>query len=281
MRKLLMLLILFIFAANAADAAIRISPSYIELNANKTKKDYITGSFSISGGKDEKIRFKVYPVFFERDLKGTFVELPDKGQKDSLIGKIKFYPTEFTCQNGLEQKVRFTITDLKTLPTGESRLMLFLEDVNVKEIVIRNASGGAGGKILLKTRVGVPIYVNKGLYAKKGTLDTVAFKRIGDDYACEYKVSSNGNSQIRYNGLVYISQGDNLVKKFDVPGTTIDGGKSIEKTQKLDIPKNSMQDGQEYKVKLVLKYKDEHEREKILKKEFTYIPQPNIENGKV
>lgn len=272
MKKLFMLLVLLIFTINTADAAIRISPSYIELNANKTKKDYVTGSFSVAGGKDEMVRFKIYPVFFERDSKGTFVELPDKGQRDSLMGKIKFYPTEFTCQNGLEQKIRFTITDLKSLQSGESRLMLFLEDAKVKEIVIRNASGGPGGKILLKTRVGVPIYVNKGIYAKKGTLDAVALKKEGEDYTCEYKVSSNGNSQIRYNGLVYISKGDNLVKKADITGTFIDGGKFVQKVQKLNIPKDSIQEGQEYKVKFIVKYRDEHDKEKILKKEFMYKP---------
>lgn len=281
MKKIFTLFALLIFTINTANAAIRISPSYIELNANKTKKDYITGSFTVSGGKDEVIRFKIYPVFFERDAKGGFVELPDNGQKNSLMGKVKVYPTEFTCQNGLDQKIRFTVTGLKTLPSGESRLMLFLEDVNVKEIVLKNASGGAGGKILLKTRVGVPVYVDKGLFAKKGNLDTVALKQVGESYACEYKVSSNGNSQIRYNGLGYISQGDNLIKKFDMVGAVIEGGKSIERIQKIDLPKDALVTGQEYKVKCVLTYRDEHDKEKIMKKEFTYTPLPNLTNGKI
>lgn len=281
MKKIFMLIALLIFSINAANAAIRISPSYIELNANKTKKDYIASSFTVSGGKEEVVRFKIYPVFFERDKNGGFVELEDKGQKNSLMGKIKFYPSEFTCQNGLDQKIRFTITGLKSLPSGESRLMLFLEDVNTKEIVIKNASGGPGGKILLKTRVGVPIYVDKGLFAKKGALDTVALKKVGECYACDYKVSSLGNSQIRYTGLGYISQGENLIKKFDVIGTVIEGGKTVERLQKLDIPKDSLVNGQEYKIKFVLTYRDEHDKEKILKKEFTYTPLPDLTDGKI
>src|SRR5574344_1185646 len=97
------------FTLNSAQAAIKVSPSYTELDANTTKKDYISGSFGVSGGKDEVIRFKVYPVFFKYDTLGRFVELEDKKKKNSLMGKIKFYPTEFTCANGETQRIRFTI----------------------------------------------------------------------------------------------------------------------------------------------------------------------------
>lgn len=118
MKRLFILIFISIVSINTANAAVRISPAYVELDANKTKKDYITGSFTVTGGKDETIRFKAYPVFFEYNSKGDFVELEDKGQKNSLIDKIKFYPQEFTCKDGADQKVRFTITGLKELPAG-------------------------------------------------------------------------------------------------------------------------------------------------------------------
>lgn len=281
MKKVLSLLALFIFTFNAANAAIRVTPGYVEIDANKTKKDYVSGSFTVSGGKDEVVRFKVYPVFFEYDKKGSFVELEDKGQKNSLMGKIKFYPTEFTCKNGLEQKVRFTVTGVKSLPAGESRLVLFLEDTNTKEVVIKNANGKIGGKLVLKTRVGVPIYVDKGIYSKKGTLDAVAFKKIGEDYIVDYKVSSTGNSKIRYNGFCYVSQNNNLVDKFEVYGSTVGGGTSLEKSQKLEIPKNSLKEGEDYKIKFVLNYKDEKDNEKTLKKELIYTPQKTTQNSPI
>src|SRR5574344_1676524 len=155
------------FTLNSAQAAIKVSPSYTELDANTTKKDYISGSFGVSGGKDEVIRCKIYPVFFKYDTKGRFVELEDKGQLNSLMGKIKFYPTEFTCANGESQKIRFTITNLKTLPSGESKVMLFLEDTHTREIVLKRANGTIGGSIAIKTRVGVPIFLDKGNYVMK------------------------------------------------------------------------------------------------------------------
>ena len=273
MKKILVLLTFLIITVNVANAAIRVSPSYLELDANKIKKDYITGSFSVEGGKDETVRFKVYPEFFEYDSKGRFVELEDKDQKNSLIGKLKFYPMEFTCKNGITQKVRFTITDFKVLPAGESRLVLFLEDVDTKEIVIRKANGQAGGKIIVKTRVGVPIYLDKGNYTKKGTLDTLALKKVGDEYACEYKISSLGNSKIRYNGVAMLSQDGKLIKTMNIYGMTVEGGKFLDTAQRLDIPKDQIVQGLEYKLKFILTYKDERGSEKVLKKEMTFIPE--------
>lgn len=270
------LLLTLLMFANTAHAAIRISPSFIEMDANKTKKDYITGSFSVAGGKDEVIRFKVYPQFFEYDSKGRFVELPDKGQKNSLLSHIKFFPSEFTCINGSEQKVRFTLTDLKTLPAGDSRVVLFLEDLNTKEVSIKKANGDIGGKIIVKTRVGVPVYLDKGLYSKKGNLETLAFKKIGEDYQCDYKISSNGNSKIRYTGYAYLSQGKELIKQFDIHGMTVAGGQFVEAAQKLDIPKDQLKPGQEYKLKFVLTYKDEKQNTKVLKKEITFMPNSTI-----
>jgi hypothetical protein len=275
LQKGAVLLTLLLFA-NTAHAAIRISPSYIELDANKTKKDYIADSFTVAGGKDEVIRFKVYPQFFEYDTKGRFVELADKGQNNSLISHIKFFPAEFTCQNGAEQKVRFTLTDLKSLPTGDSRVILFLEDLNTKEVAIKKANGDIGGKIIVKTRVGVPIYLDKGLYSKKGNLETLALKKIGEDYQCNYKISSMGNSKIRYTGYAYLSQGKELIKQFDIHGMSVAGGKFIEAAQKLDIPKDKLVAGQEYKIKFVLTYKDEKNNAKVLKKELTFIPNGTI-----
>lgn len=283
MKKFFVLISLFIFSINTANAAVRISPAFVELDANKVKKDYVTGSFTVTGGKNETIRFKGYPVFFEYNSKGDFVEVEDKGQKNSLMDKIKFYPQEFTCKDGADQKVRFTITGLKSLPTGESKVVIFLEDANTKEIIVRNLKGGIGGRIIIKTRVGVPIYVEKGMYSKRGTLDSVSIKKSGEDYIVNYKVTATGNSQIRCNGFGCISQGDKLIQKFEAVGSVVEGGKSVEKTQKLNIPKEDLTLGQEYKVKFVLTYKDEHDREKILKREFSFIPEKaqKIETDKI
>lgn len=199
--------------------------------------------------------------------------MPDKGQANSLMGKVKVYPTEFTCKDGVSQKVRFTITGVKSLPAGESRLALFLEDVNTKELLIKRADGKIGGRIIVKTRMGIPIYLDKGNYSRKGNLDTVAFKKTGDDYSCLYKVSSTGNSRLYYSGFAYVSQNGNLIKTININSGSVDPNKMLERIQRLDIKKEELQTGQEYEVKFVLTYKDENNKEKVLKKEFKFIPE--------
>lgn len=93
MRKVITLFMVLMLSFNVANAAIRVSPSYIELDANKgNNKDYISSSFTVTGGKDETVRFKLYPVYFQYDKNGHFVELEDKNQKNSLLGKIQYYP---------------------------------------------------------------------------------------------------------------------------------------------------------------------------------------------
>ena len=280
MKKLFFLIAIIFCNAQSSFCAIRVSPAYLELDANTTSKDYLTSSFSVSGGKDESVRFKVYPEFFEFDTKGRYVPLGDKGQPNSLMGKVKFYPSEFTCTNGVSQKVRLTVTGLKSLPDGESRLVLFLEDVDTKEVALKKANGKYGGKIIVKTRVGVPIYVDRGNYVKKASFDSANFKKLDDIYACEFKVSSLGNSKVRYSGFGYISQGDKLIMKFEVPGSSVEGGKFVERIQQLDFPKNILQENQEYNVKFVLTYKDEKQREKVMKKELTFIPE-KLEKSKI
>ena len=273
MKRLLLVLLALFISANCAFSAIRVSPSYVEIDANKTKKDYITGSFGVAGGADEVIRFKVYPEFFEHNTKGDYVSLTDKGQPNSLINKINFFPNEFTCINGKEQKVRFTINNVKTLPAGESRLVLFLEDVDAKEILLKKSANGIGGKIIVKTRVGVPIYLDKGNYTKKGALETIALKKSKDNnYNCEYKVASLGNSKIRYNGYAQLIKGDELIQKMDFSGRSIEGGKFLDAMQQLPIDQSKLVAGQEYKLRVTLSYKDEKQKEKFLKKEITFTP---------
>lgn len=274
MKKIFLIFItLFFLCINQSYGAIKVSPSYVELDGNSTKKDYITGSFTVTGGKDEIVRFKVYPVFFKYDTKGRFQELEDKGQINSLMGKIKFYPTEFTCSNGEGQKVRFTITNLKTLPSGESKVMLFLEDTNTREIVLKRANGSIGGSIAVKTRVGVPVFLDKGNYTKHANFDNLTVKNNNGEISCPYKISSTGNSKVRYYGIGYLTQDNKLVKQFQVNGNVVYGGSYLEQIQPIILDKETvLDDNSEYKVKFILTYKDEHNKEKILKKEIKFKP---------
>ncbi len=137
--------------------------------------------FTVQGGEDETIRFKVYPEYFKITSKGAMDMLEKMPAEDSLINNIKFVPSEFTLQNGRIQKVRLTVSDFDKLPDGESRLVLFLEDVAAKEVILPYQNKDVTTKLLVKTRVGIPVYLDKGHVIKKGEIELFKAEQQGEN----------------------------------------------------------------------------------------------------
>ena len=137
--------------------------------------------FTAQGGEDETIRFKVYPEYFKITSKGAMDMLEKMPAEDSLINNIKFVPSEFTLQNGRIQKVRLTVSDFDKLPDGESRLVLFLEDVAAKEVILPYQNKDVTTKLLVKTRVGIPVYLDKGHVIKKGEIELFKAEQQGEN----------------------------------------------------------------------------------------------------
>ena len=137
--------------------------------------------FTVQGGEDETIRFKVYPEYFKITSKGAMDMLEKMPAEDSLINNIKFVPSEFTLQNGRIQKVRVTVSDFDKLPDGESRLVLFLEDVAAKEVILPYQNKDVTTKLLVKTRVGIPVYLDKGHVIKKGEIELFKAEQQGEN----------------------------------------------------------------------------------------------------
>lgn len=67
-------------------------------------------------------------------------------------------------------------------------------------------------------------------------------------------------------------QGNNLINQYDLHGFTVESGKYVETSQTLDIAKDQLKPDEEYKIKFVLRYDDEKQHQKTLKKELTFIP---------
>ena len=137
--------------------------------------------FTVQGGEDETIRFKVYPEYFKITSKGAMDMLEKMPAEDSLINNIKLVPSEFTLQNGRIQKVRLTVSDFDKLPDGESRLVLFLEDVAAKEVILPYQNKDVTTKLLVKTRVGIPVYLDKGHVIKKGEIELFKAEQQGEN----------------------------------------------------------------------------------------------------
>lgn len=266
--KLLLTTLFLLSSFTSAHAALKVSPTVIELEGNKARGNYITTSFNVQGGDKETVRFKVYPSYFEITEDGKMGEIKNTDQPNSLVNKARFIPNEFTLKNGVPQKVRLTIANLDKLPDGESRMVLFLEDVVAKEIILPYENKNVTTKLIVKTRVGIPIYVDKGRFIKCGHFDDLTVKKEKDDLVFNLKLSSSGNSKVRYKGKAQIIKDKKLISEFPVTSNTIKNAGNLYVTEK--VPTQDIKEKGDYTLRVVLNYEDEKGRTKSMIKETVF-----------
>ena len=172
MKKILGLIIAFLITTQAY-ASIAVAPTRIEINANKAKGNYITTAVEVRGDARTPIRFRVYPGYFTINEKAQMVQYEKSDDAYNIAKKIRFVPSEFTVQPGKTQKLRINIAGLNSLPDGENRAILYLEDVNAKEFGVDTGMEGIGAQLIVKTRMGIPIYVDKGKFTKKADIENL------------------------------------------------------------------------------------------------------------
>lgn len=259
------LLLTILFTSNVF-ASMKISPNRFEFTTKPGQK-FLTGSFSIEGDEGENIRFKIYPEMFDVSDKSKMME-GNKDNKNSLVNKIRFSPSEFTIAPGTQQIVRFTLTDLNLLPDGESRVALFLEDTKTKEVILESKNKNIRPKIVIKTRTAVPIYVDNGKIVKSGELENLSLvpKENGLDYLLSIK--SIGNSKIRLNGIAQIVNEGNLISEYKLDEIVAQAGKTVNINN--TIPIDKLSNNKNYKFKLIMSYKDDHSVKKHLVKELDF-----------
>lgn len=250
---------------SVSDAAIKVTPTILELNTNNARTNYLTASFDIQGDKNETIRFKVYPEYFKISDTGTMDIYENSDETDCLIKNARFVPNEFTLQNGKSQKVRLTIADLKSLPDGESRMVLFLEDVAAKELFLPSGQRDVQTKLLIKTRVGIPVYVDKGHFVKCAKIDAFNIEKNENEIKAALKIISEGNSKVRYTGKAQIIKDKKLIGEYPVKSNVV-GSNSILLTNEA-IPLENITDEGEYTLRMILNYSDEKGKLKSIIKE--------------
>jgi hypothetical protein len=251
-----------------ANAAIRLSTEKFEFNV-KSSDSYITGSFTIQNDDNEEIRFKAYPEYFEISEEGTIQTGLSKANSDGIIKNIRFNPTEFTLAPNSSQKIRFTIANVQNLPEGESRAALFLENAKTKQQALPTNNARTSANLIIKTRIAVPIYVQKGRIIKVGTIDSIGLKKFKNKLVYNLTVKSSGNSLIRAGGVGQIIKDDQLVAEFPINERPIQAGTSGK--FKDIIPMAGLNPGQQYKLKLTLRYKDQNQKEIVLRDEKPFI----------
>ena len=267
MKKFLVLLLLtFIILEQKANAALKVTPTIIELNANETRGNYLTSSFDVQGDVNETIRFKIYPAYFKISPQGTMDIIEENiSATDNLIKNVRFVPNEFTLQNGNKQKVRLTITDLKNLPDGESRMVLFLEDVAAKELMLPSGVKDVSTKLIVKTRVGIPIYLDKGKFVKCAQIENIGLKKQDKELQLAMKLSSSGNSKVRYTGKAQIIKDKELIGEYKIKNHVIGSNNTLSTLE--GIPLKDIKENGNYTLRLVIQYSDEKGRLKSLIKE--------------
>ena len=160
--------------------------------------------------------------------------------------------------------MRVNIANIKDLPDGESRAVIFIEDVNVKEVSIPMDSG-IGAQLVLKTRIGVPVYVDKGNYVKKANVEEYKILKEKDGYYMQMKVVSVGNSKVRYSGKIQIIKGKKLIQEQPIKSKVVGDNNFYIAKQKIDISK--IEEAGDYTVRMIFAYFDEKGNRKNIKKD--------------
>ncbi len=264
MKKKLLGFLIAMLVGTQAYASITVTPTRIEMNANKVRNNYATTAVEIKGDSQKPMRFKAYTGYFEISNKSDMV-LYDANHNDphNIAKNIRFVPSEFTIPPGKSQKIRVNVANIKALPDGESRAVLFIEDVNTKEINVPNTMG-IGAQLILKTRVAVPMYVDKGKFTKVADVEYFNVVKKKDGLYTEMKINSTGNSKIRYNGVVQVIQGKKLVTEYSIDGKVVGDNNSYIAKDKIDAKNLKAGD---YTLRLIFYYFDENGNRKNIKKD--------------
>ena len=186
-------------------------------------------------------------------------------EPNDLSKKIRFVPSEFTVMQGKTQKLRINVANIKQLPDGENRAMLYIEDVNPKEMEIETGRAGIGAQLIVKTRIGVPIYIDKGKFVKSMEIESLKVTQEKDGQYSVMKLVSKGNSKVRYIGKAQILQGKNLVAEYGLKGSVVaDNNYYIAKDK---IITDDVKSPGTYTLRIVLSYQDENDKRKNIKSE--------------
>ncbi len=142
--------------ASAAKAQINVSPMIIETQENRGQSQ---GVINIINNGNEPFRARIYtqPFTYERDTGFKTVEsIPN-----DLSPYLQFSPREVDIKPGESRRIRLLSRLAPNLPDGEYRTVVFTEEL--KEL----PPGGKNNQILIKTRIGVTMYVRKGNLSPK------------------------------------------------------------------------------------------------------------------
>ena len=224
----------------------------------------MTTAIDVKGDTKTPMRFRVYTGYFKVNDKGELVMLEKTTEPQDMSKKLRYIPSEFTVAQGKSQKLRLNIPNLNTLVDGESRAMLYIEDINPKETNFNFDTTGVGAQLIVKTRVGIPIYLDYGKAVRNAEFEYAKIVKQKDGHYLEMKIKDSGNSKVRCYSAVQIADGKKLVSETKISEFVVAPGSSNTVRAKIDTKK--VEKGS-YTARIVVTYKDINEKMKSIKQE--------------
>lgn len=264
MKKKILGIIMALSVTASVYASITVTPTKVEINANKIRNNYATSAIEVKGAQDRPMRYRAYTGYFKSKENSEVVFADGEKDEHNIQSKVRFVPSEFTIPPGRSQKVRVNIANLKMIPDGESRAIIYLEDVEQKEFNVP-VSDGIGAQLVLKTRVAVPVYVDKGNFIRKADVETFDIVKEKDGLYTKVKVVSTGNSRVKYNGMIQVIQGKKLIDEYPLESKTVSGGSYFIAKQKIETEK--IKEAGDYTLRMIFYYFDEKDNRKNIKKD--------------
>ncbi len=119
------------------------------------KSGQAKGSINVTNSGKEPLRMRIYAEDFTYDRKQGFTSTGNHAK--SAIPYLQFSPRELVIPPGVTRNVRVGTTLLPSLPDGEYRAVLFVEDLKEQDV-----KANTGNAVIIKTRVASVFYVSKG-----------------------------------------------------------------------------------------------------------------------
>ena len=144
----------------------------------------------------------------------------------------------------------------------------------MKEFNIPTGMQGIGAQLIVKTRVGVPIYVDKGKVVKEAEMEYFNLKQENGVLYTNMKLVSKGNSKVRYSGIIQIVQGKKLIDEYNINEKVVPSNGFYIDKQKVKTDK--LNASSEYTLRMIISYIDGNGKRVNIKKETNFNTKGNV-----
>lgn len=195
----------------ALQAQVNISPMIIETQETRGQAQ---GVININNSGNETYRARIYtePFTYDRDTGFKTVE----SSPNDLSPYLQFSPREVNIKPGESRRIRLLSRLAPNLPDGEYRTVVFTEEL--KEL----PPGTTGNQVLVKTRVGVTVYVRKGVATPKIEMGDASLH--SKDNQVQLLVRNTGKASISPKASWTIKQGEKVIKTHSEDLSTVLAG---------------------------------------------------------